>query len=72
LAKRLSEQLAELSVRAKNAEDAVTAAEKETHDKVVVRIEQAHTAATAAKSALTEPRVGHPIVHRPFLRQVGL
>jgi hypothetical protein len=48
MAKPLSAQLADLSVRAKNAEDAVAAAQKEAHDKVVVRTEQAHAAATAA------------------------
>src|SRR5258705_3406683 len=41
MAKRLSEQLADLSVRTKNAEDAVDAAKKEAHDKFVVRQEQA-------------------------------
>ena len=46
--KPLSAQLADLSVRAKNAEDAVAAAQKETHDKVVARTEKAHAAATAA------------------------
>ena len=46
--KPLSEQLAELSVRAKHAEDAVAAAKKEAHDKVVARKEQARAAATAA------------------------
>jgi hypothetical protein len=45
---RLSEQLADLSVRAKNAEDAIAAAQKEAHDKIVVRKEQARVAATAA------------------------
>jgi hypothetical protein len=44
----LSEQLANLSVRAKNAKDAVAAAEKEAHDKIVARRDQAHAAATAA------------------------
>jgi len=46
--KRLSEQLAELSVRAKTAEDSVAAAQKEAHDKVVVRRQQARVAAKAA------------------------
>jgi hypothetical protein len=45
---KLSEQLADLSVRAKHAEDAVSAAQKEAHDKVMARREQARTAATAA------------------------
>jgi hypothetical protein len=48
MVKRLSEQLADLSVRAKNAEDAVVAAQKEAHDKIVVRKEQARAAATKA------------------------
>jgi hypothetical protein len=48
MVKPLSEQLADLSVRAKNAEDTVAAAEKEAHDKIVARKEQARTAATAA------------------------
>jgi len=46
--KPLSEQLAELSVRAKHAEDALAAAKKEAHDKVVARKEQARAAATEA------------------------
>jgi hypothetical protein len=46
--RRLSEQLADLSVRVKNAEDAVAAAEKEAHDKVIAHRDQAHAAATAA------------------------
>ena len=46
--KPLSEQLAELSVRAKHAEDALAAAKKETRDKIVARKEQARAAATAA------------------------
>jgi hypothetical protein len=48
MVKPLSEQLADLSVRAKNAEDAVAAAQREAHDKIVARKEQARTAATAA------------------------
>jgi hypothetical protein len=48
MAKQLSEQLADLSVRAKNAEDVVAAAQKEAHDKIVVRKEQARAAATKA------------------------
>jgi hypothetical protein len=46
--KPLSEQLADLSVRAKNCEDAIVAAQKEQHDKIAARKEQARTAATAA------------------------
>jgi hypothetical protein len=45
---KLSEQLADLSVHAKNAEDAVAAAQKEAHDEIVARKEQAHAAATTA------------------------
>jgi len=48
MAKPLSEHLAELSVRAKHAEDALAAAQKEAHDKVVARKEQARAAAAAA------------------------
>jgi len=48
MAKRLSQQLADLSVRAKNAEDAVAAAEKEAHDKIEARKDQARTAAKDA------------------------
>ena len=45
---KLSEQLADLSVRAQHAEDAIAAAQKEAHDKVMARREQARAAATAA------------------------
>ena len=48
MVKPLSQQLADLSVSAKKAEDAVAAAQKEAHDKVVARRQQAHDAATAA------------------------
>src|SRR5271169_789252 len=48
MTRKLSEQLADLSVRAKSAEQALDAAEKEAHDKVVTRKEQAHAAATKA------------------------
>ena len=42
MTKRLSDQLADLSVRAKGAEQALDAAEREAHDKIVARKEQAH------------------------------
>jgi len=48
MVKPLSEQLSDLSVRAKNAEDAVTAAQKEAHEKVVARTEQSRAAVSAA------------------------
>ena len=48
MAKKLSEQLADLSVRAKHTEDTMAAAEKEAHDKIVTRKEQARAAATTA------------------------
>jgi hypothetical protein len=48
MAKRLSQQLADLSVRAKNAEDAVAAAAKEAHGKIETRKEQARAAAAKA------------------------
>jgi hypothetical protein len=44
----LSKQLSDLSIRAKNAEDAAAAAEKEAHDKIEARVSQARAAATAA------------------------
>ena len=46
--KPLSEQLANLSVHVKNAEDAATAAQKEAHDKVVARVAKAQTTAEEA------------------------
>ena len=46
--KPLSEQLADLSVRVKNAEDDAAAAQKEAHDKVVARVAQAQAAAEQA------------------------
>ena len=54
MAKPLSEQLADLSVHAKNAEDAFAAAQKEAHDKVVARREQARAAATAAMEKVNQ------------------
>jgi uncharacterized protein (UPF0218 family) len=45
---RLSEQFADLSVRTKDAEDAVDAAKKEAHDKFVVRQAQARADAKQA------------------------
>ena len=44
----LSEQLSDLSVHAKEVEDAFAAAKKEGHDKIVARTKEAHAAATAA------------------------
>ena len=46
--KPLSEQLTNLSVRAKNTVDAAAAAQKETHDKVVASVAQAQAAAEQA------------------------
>jgi hypothetical protein len=46
--KRLSDQLADLSVRVRNVENAVIAAEKEGHDKMVARTAEARVAATEA------------------------
>ena len=45
---KLSEQLADLSVRAKTAEDAVAAAQKEAHDRIETRKQQARAAAEKA------------------------
>jgi hypothetical protein len=54
MAKRLSQQLAELSVRAKNAEDAVAAAAKEAHGKIETRKEQARAAAAKATEKVSQ------------------
>ena len=48
MVKPLSAQLADLSVRVKEAEDAAAAAQKEAHDKLVARRAQAQADATAA------------------------
>jgi hypothetical protein len=48
MAKPLSQQLADLSVRAKSAEDAIASASKEAHDKIEVRKEEARAAAAKA------------------------
>ena len=45
MVKPLSEQLADLSLHAKKAEDEIAAAKKETHDKVVARRDQVRAAA---------------------------
>jgi len=47
MVKPLSKQLADLSAHAKSAEDAATAAKKETHDKIVARREKVQSDATA-------------------------
>jgi hypothetical protein len=54
MAKRLSQQLADLSVRAKNAEDAVAATEKEAHEKLDARKEQARAAAAKATEKVNQ------------------
>jgi hypothetical protein len=46
--KRISDQLSDLSVRARNVENAAMAAQKEGHDKVVARTAEARASATAA------------------------
>jgi hypothetical protein len=51
---KLSEHLADLSVRAKNAADAVAAAQKEAHDKIMERRERARAAATAATEKVNQ------------------
>jgi len=48
MAKRLSEQLSDLSTRAKSIEDAVIAAQKEGRDKLLARTTAARASATAA------------------------
>ena len=54
MVKRLSERLSELSLRAKNVEDAVMAAQKEGHDKLVARTAEARASATAAVDKLKQ------------------
>jgi hypothetical protein len=56
MAKRVSEQLADLSVRAKSVEDAFAAAQKEARENLEARKEQART---AAKNAME--KVDHEI-----------
>jgi vacuolar-type H+-ATPase subunit I/STV1 len=48
MTKQFSEQLADLSVRAKNAVSTLEAAQKEAHSEIAARKEQAHAAATQA------------------------
>jgi hypothetical protein len=48
MTKPLSEQLADLSVRAKHAEDVFSAAQKEAHDKIEVRKQKGRADATTA------------------------
>jgi hypothetical protein len=48
MAKPLSQQLADLSVRAKNAEDTIVAASNEAHEKIEARKEEARAAAAKA------------------------
>src|SRR5580765_5664460 len=52
--KRLSDQLTDLSARAKKLEDAAMAAQKEGHDKVVARTTEARASATAAVDKLKQ------------------
>ena len=63
MVKPLSEQLAELSVQAKKAEDDFAAAKKETHDKMVARREQLRTAATRSVEKLKQDMksAGHDV-----------
>jgi hypothetical protein len=54
MAKPLSQQLAELSVHAKNAEDALAAAKKEAHARIDARKELARAAATKATEKVNQ------------------
>lgn len=54
MAKQLSEPLADLSVHAKKAEDAVAAAKKETHEKIMSRWEQARADAAATTNKVNQ------------------
>jgi hypothetical protein len=51
---RLSEQLADLSGRAKTAEDNIAAAQNEAHDKIAARRESARAAATSAVEKVSQ------------------
>ncbi len=64
MARPLSEQLADLSVRAKNAENAVAGAEKEAHDKIEARKEQARAAAATATEKVKQE--SSPLATRRF------
>jgi hypothetical protein len=64
MTKALSEQLADLSVRAKHAEDAFAAAKKEARDKVVTRKEQARAAAEAAEKVNNDIRSAEDTARR--------
>jgi hypothetical protein len=54
VARPLSQQLADLSIRAKNTEDAVAAAEKDAHDKIESRKERARAAAAKASQKVNQ------------------
>lgn len=54
MVKPLSAQLADLSVKAKNAEEAAATAQKQAHDKAVALRDQARVAATAAIEKLNQ------------------
>jgi len=54
MARPLSERLADLSAHAKKAEDTVAAAQKETHDKIMSRWEQARADATATTEKVNQ------------------
>jgi hypothetical protein len=54
MAKKLSDQLADLSVHAKKAEDTVAAVQNETHDKIMSRWEQARADATATTQKVNQ------------------
>ena len=54
MVKALSAQLADLSVKAKNAEESAATAQKQAHDKAVALRDQARVAATAAIEKLNQ------------------
>ena len=72
MAKRLSEQLADLSVRAKNVEDAFGAAQKEAREKLETRKEEARA---AARNAIERVRSRNPercrLCHKGFQHREG-
>jgi hypothetical protein len=54
MSRKLSDLLADLSVRTKNTEDAVAAAQNEAHDKLAARKEEARAAAAKATEKLNQ------------------
>ena len=71
MAKRLSEQLADLSVRAKNVEDAFGAAQKEAREKLETRKEEARAAARNAIESGSRNPERCCLCHKGFQHREG-